>query len=69
MFCLVCVTSQDRIEASQIANTVHDQLEHNHELNGVPMSVQSRIGLPCYPLDSGEPQDLFRLADIALAQA
>lgn len=69
VFCLVCKTTQNRIEASRIANMIHDKLEHTHELGGVPIAVQVRIGISSYPIDSTDPQDLVRLADIALTQA
>lgn len=69
VFCLVSVTSQNRMDTCLLVNTVHDKLEQTHELNGIPIAVQARVGLSSYPVDSTNPQDLVRLSDIALAQA
>lgn len=69
IFCLVAVVGQDRINASRLANSVHDRLECTHELNGIPVGLQVRTGLAIGPVDSGKPEDLVRFADIALAQA
>ncbi|MFK7854322.1 MAG: EAL domain-containing protein [Granulosicoccus sp.] len=69
VFCLVCNVGQNRIEANRLANAVHDKLKKRHELNGIPIAIQARVGVSCYPMDSADPQELVRLADIALAQA
>lgn len=69
VFCLMAVTQIDRIQASRLSNAVHDTLEHIHELNGIPIAVQARIGMAFYPSDSEGADELIRFADIALAQA
>ena len=69
IFCLVGVIAHNRVNASRLANLVHDKLECTHELNGIPIGLQIRTGLSLGPADSVKPEDLVRFADIALAQA
>lgn len=69
IFCLVAVLDHNRIHASRLVNEIHDKLECVHELDGIPVGVQLRTGLSLGPVDSGNPQDLIRFADISLAQA
>lgn len=69
VFSLVCVTDHDTTNCSRQANAVHDSLEKIVELNGLPMSINARIGMSSFPTDSTESEELIRFADIALAQA
>ena len=69
VFCLVCILGHDRTDASRVSNLIHDALEISHELDGVPVVVQVRIGIAFYQLDAIDAHQLTRYADIALAQA
>ncbi len=69
VFCLVCTHEKDQNQTQAIANSLHEQLEANLSLNGVPIVVQARLGISTFPDHSSEPEELVRFANIALAQA
>ncbi|WP_236994779.1 putative bifunctional diguanylate cyclase/phosphodiesterase [Granulosicoccus antarcticus] len=69
VFCLVCTEDLVKDDASRLSDAVRDKLQCSHELNGVPVAVQVRIGIASYPENSVQPEELIRFADIALAKA
>ena len=69
VFCLICSIDTDLDRIQDIANKVHNRMEAKQELNGIPIVVQARIGISIFPADSTNPEELVRLANIALAQA
>ncbi len=69
VFSIISTATEDHGKTIRLANRIHDSLELHKELKGVPINVSGRIGIASYPVDTADPKELMRLADIALAQA
>lgn len=69
VFCLLWRESLENIDTISLADLVREKLQRSHDLNGIPVAVQIRMGISSFPENSDQPQELIRFADIALAKA
>ena len=57
---------RDVTDAEEVLHRLHDVIEHEVEVSGLPLSVESSIGFVIAPDDGANVEELLQYADVAM---
>ncbi len=68
-FAIICTNIDNETDVTRAAQRVLDSIKKPVIIDGTSHQIGTSIGISFYPFDSEDPEELFRMADVALYQA